>query len=89
MKNISARCNKKIRSILLARGQTLADWANEHGFKPKTVYQNLWRCGQEGDKKPHTAVIKALEKDTGVRICGAQAEAKTAKQEGTEWQARM
>jgi len=70
MSNISTRINQKIRSVLLAQGKTLTEWANENGFKPKTVYQNLWRCGQEGNKKPKTALIEALEKDTGIKICG-------------------
>jgi gp16 family phage-associated protein len=69
MRKTSTRVKQKVRAALLIQGKTLSDWANENGFKPKTVYQSLWRCETGETQKPRSALLKALEKDTGVKLC--------------------
>jgi hypothetical protein len=62
-----------LRATLLGRGETLAGWGRRNGFNLKTVYQNLWRfAGKEArpGKGISLEIIEALERDTGMKICG-------------------
>jgi len=70
MSEISTTLSQKVRAALLTQGKTLTDWAKENGFRPATVMQGLWRCEAGESKKPRSALLKALEKDTGIKICG-------------------
>ncbi len=71
-------CNTTIRNLvrgkLLLQGKTLHAWATDRGFSPKVAARMFARFAGES-KRPKAgtkslAVIEALEKDTGIKICG-------------------
>jgi len=63
----------EVRSILLKKGETVADWARKHGYNPTCAARYLLRWGGK-DKRPRGTqtreIIEALEAETGIRICG-------------------
>jgi hypothetical protein len=62
----------KIRSRLIADGTNLNKWARDHGFIHGSVSSVISRYAG-GGKMPNghleVKIIKALEADTGVKIC--------------------
>ena len=64
---------KSLRGLLLLKGLTLSAWARENGYTANLVTGLVSRfAGKE--KRPKSGVslkvIEALERDTGMRICG-------------------
>ena len=63
----------EVRAVLLKKGETIAGWARKHGYNPVHAARYLVRwSGREGRPRgPQTrTIIEALEKDTGIKICG-------------------
>ena len=63
----------EVRAFLLKEGETIAGWARKHGYNPVHAARYLGRWSGKANR-PRGAqtrtIIEALEKDTGIKICG-------------------
>lgn len=63
----------EVRAVLLKEGKSIAGWAREYGFNPVHAARYLLRWSDR-EKRPRghqtRTIIEALEKDTGIKICG-------------------
>jgi len=63
----------EVRAFLLKKGETIAGWARKHGYNPVHAARYLGRWSGKANR-PRGAqtrnIIEALEKDTGIKICG-------------------
>ncbi len=69
----SQTIRNSLRARLIERGMSIDSWAREHGYLqgvvPKIISRYVGR-----DKRPNRGqsleIIKALEDETGIKICG-------------------
>ena len=64
----------QVRGLLIMQGKSLRSWAKENGYPYGNVGKIVERFAGNG-RRPRIGsrsleVIEALERDTGIRICG-------------------
>ena len=63
----------EMKAFLLKKEKTIAGWAKKHGYNPVHVVRYLGRWSGRANRPRGAqtrAIIEALEKDTGIKICG-------------------